>query len=76
MSLGMYQNGFPLYYRICCHKITGEMLCDGNNEFGVVKKQIERHTNDWIFIPNEYFLINSAKNFFKSCAFYFIVQKN
>jgi hypothetical protein len=65
----------PLFYRICCLKTTGEMICEGKKNFGTVKKQIESHENIWIFTPNEEYLIASMQNQFSSCALNFVIQK-
>ena len=65
----------PLFYRICCLTVTGEMICEGKKSFGTVKKQIESHENIWVFIPNEDYLIASMTNQFSSCALNFVIQK-
>jgi len=64
-----------MFYRICCLGTTGEMICEGQKTFGIVKKQIESHENIWMFIPNEDFLRSSVQNLFSSCALHFVVKK-
>jgi hypothetical protein len=74
MMLGMIPAELR-YYNVCCGLWSGEYLCDSGEKYGILKRDLENSSRDWIFVLSDYLISQYQLGMLTKCSLHVFVTK-